>query len=119
LAIGVPYNLFWHLTPNKLRSFMIAFEQQREYQDAQLWYMGQYVVSALNATVMNVFRKENAEKQTYIEKPIQHKSEVSESKQLTEEEIIRQTQALFAQLEVKSINEKRQKRLAEKNSKVE
>lgn len=116
LAIGVPYELFWHLNPNKLRSFMVAFEQKREFQDSQMWFMGQYIMSALNATVMNIVNKE---KQKYVDKPFQQKSESVQQKELTEEEVIRQTQAIFAQLETKSNNEKRQKRFMEKQGEVE
>lgn len=120
LSIGVPYDLFWHLNPTKLKPFMDAYHRKQREIDAQMWYMGQYVMSALNATVLNAFRDKGAEKGEYFKKPLLEIAE-SEKKQaeLTEKEIIRQTQAIFAQLETKSNNEKRQKRFMEKQGEVE
>ena len=65
LAVGVPYDTFWHLTPKKLKSFYKAYEIKRRLQDEQMWFMGQYVLSAVEHNLHG--RKARSK---YIEKPI-------------------------------------------------
>lgn len=115
LSIGVPYDLFWHLNPTKLKPFMDAYHRKQREIDAQMWYMGQYFMKALDATVLNIFRDKNTKRGEYFEKPLLEMAEFQKKEQkLSEEEIIKRTEALFLQLEVMSNNEKRQKRALEK-----
>ena len=53
LTIGVPYETFWHLTPKKLKAFYKSYKQKRKIEDEKMWYMGQYIMSALDSTVCN------------------------------------------------------------------
>lgn len=69
LAIGVPYETFWHLTPKKLKSFYKAYELKRKLQDEQMWFMGQYVLSAVSMAVEHNLHGRKA-RSKYIEKPI-------------------------------------------------
>ena len=39
MAIGVPYDLFWHLTPKKLESFEKAYKLKRQIEDENNWYV--------------------------------------------------------------------------------
>ncbi len=69
LAIGVPYDTFWHLTPKKLKCFYKAYEIKRRLQDEQMWFMGQYVLSAVSMAVEHNLHGRKA-RSKYIEKPI-------------------------------------------------
>lgn len=70
MALGVDYDLFWHLSPKKLETFIKSYKIKREMLDEQMWYMGQYIMSALDSTVCNAFRKRSASGGKYFEKPI-------------------------------------------------
>lgn len=87
LSIGVPYDVFWHLTPNKLPSFYKAYELKRKIQDENMWIMGQYIMSALDSTVCNnsFWKGKNGKPSKYIEKPIMSDGNIVK-KELTEEE---------------------------------
>ena len=47
--IGVPYDLFWHLNPRKLKAFAMAYARRRQEQLDDMWYMGQLVAAAMDA----------------------------------------------------------------------
>lgn len=86
LAIGVPYETFWHLTPKKLKAFYNAHEIKRKIRDEDMWIMGMYVASALDSTVCNAFlwRKKGEKGHTYEEKPFLQKSEEKEHEKKNE-----------------------------------
>ena len=90
LAIGVPYDTFWHLTPNKLPSFYKAYELKRKLQDENMWIMGQYIMSALDSTVCNnsFWKGKNGKASSYLQKPLlsQIQSKKIANKELTEDE---------------------------------
>ena len=71
MSIGVPYDLFWHLNPRKMKAFEKAYARQRQERMNDMWYMGQLVAAAMDATVCNMmpFTKRR-QKGTYPEKPI-------------------------------------------------
>lgn len=73
MALGVPYNAFWHLNPTKLQAFTKAYQIKKRIRDEEAWlFCGNYVFSAFQ-TVMAQFsagmagKKSNAK---YIEKPV-------------------------------------------------
>lgn len=68
MAIGVPYDVFWHLTPKKLESFYKADEIKRKRRDEEAWFQGMYFASAINSTICNAFR-EKGKLEKYIETP--------------------------------------------------
>lgn len=89
LAIGVPYEIFWKLTPNKLPSFYKAYKLKKKIEDENMWRMGQYIMSALDSTVCNntFWKGKNGKPSKYIEKPIlQQLEERNSNKILTEDE---------------------------------
>lgn len=105
--VGVSYELFWHLTPVKLKPFQIAYKHKRQVQDEQMWYMGQYIMSALDATVCNnsIWKGKHSKASKYIEKPILADIDSSNNKeQLTEKEKKEQTNNLFMQLQIMQSN---------------
>lgn len=68
LAIGVDYKLFWHLNPKKLKAFYKADEISLKRRDAEMWHMGQYILSAVSVATDHCLNGRKARSQ-YIEKP--------------------------------------------------
>lgn len=101
LSIDVPYELFWHLNPTKLKPFFKAFENKRKMRDEEQWmYWGTYGMSALSTIVAHAFSKGSQAK--YIEEPLFKKLE--SNKEITEEEKRIKTEQLFMQLQIMQIN---------------
>lgn len=94
--------MFWHLNPTKIKPFYKAFENKRKMRDEENWiYWGTYGMSALSVVLANAFSKNSQVK--YIEKPVYQSAE-EQTGELTEEEKIRQTEQLFAQLKLMEVN---------------
>lgn len=110
LAIGVSYDLFWHLTPKKLESFYKADKIKRERRDEEAWFQGMYFAYALDSTVCNNFlwRGKGSQPHNYVEKPfLQNKlmnGQEETEKTLTEEEKKRKTEQLFLKLQIMGAN---------------
>lgn len=51
LSIGVPYKLFWHLTPKKLKAFSEAYKIQRNIDDEKAYMNGIYTLKALEVAL--------------------------------------------------------------------
>lgn len=81
LVLGVPYDVFWHLTPKKLESFYKADEIKRQRRDEENWILGRYVLSAVSVAIEHNLAGKNA-KTKYIENPFLQELEIG----LTEEE---------------------------------
>lgn len=113
LAIGVPYKLFWHLTPKKLNAFYKAYKIKQEMRDYDMWRMGQYVAEALGATVCNAFlwKKKGDKPNTYPDKP--YSAQIGNAKgnnELTEEEKQKAVDLFFAQEKARRVNWRRNHR---------
>lgn len=85
--MGISYETFLHLTPKKLSYFISGYRTKQKMRDEEMWLLGQYFMSALDATVCNnaLWRGKNGKPSKYIEKPILQTVE-EENKILTEEE---------------------------------
>ncbi len=115
LTIGVPYDLFWHLTPNKLRAFYMSYKQKRKIDDEKMWLMGQYIMLALDATVCNnsFWKGQNGTPSNYPKEPLMQNIEQQNKENapiLTEEEKRRQTEQLFMRLKIMGANHKLNKK---------
>lgn len=113
LAVGVPYELFWHLTPKKLEVFYEAYRIKRKLKDQEMWYMGQYVADALSATVCNAFlwKKKGEQPNTYPNSPYLSKTQtVGEHEELTEDEKQKEVDLFFARERARRVNWKRSHR---------
>ena len=100
----MPYELFWHLNPTKLKPFHTAFENKRKLRDEENWITwGTYAMSALSVIMANAFSKNSQAK--FIEKPV-YQQVRENTGELTEEEKIRQTEQLFMQLQLMESNYK-------------
>ena len=57
MAIGMTYEQYWYGDPLMVRAFYKADKIRQEREDYSAWTQGMYVLSALNASVGNMFRK--------------------------------------------------------------
>lgn len=98
MAIGVPYDTFWHLTPNELDYFFKAHNEQKKIQDEFAWYLGLYIKSA----IVSSFSKGV----NYCEKPMMKDFQL-ENGELTEEEKKKEVDMFFARNKIARMNWKR------------
>ena len=108
LLIGVPYDLFWHLTPKKFESFEKAYKLKRQIEDENNWCLGIYFCRSLSVALDNAFNGKNA-KSRYFEQPIFSNIE-KQDQELSEEEKDRQVDLFFKQQNAMRINWKRSHR---------
>ncbi|PJJ27837.1 hypothetical protein [Lacrimispora celerecrescens] len=89
LNMGVPYDLFWRLNPRKLLPFVEAYRRKQQQRSDEMWLMGQYVASALDATVCNAMpfikRKWRGK---YFEEPIRVTPKTEEEKRSESEKAL-------------------------------
>ena len=116
LALGISEELFWTLNPKRLHPYLEAEKLIQEKRDAEMWRMGTYVYNAVRTAVDNVLggRKSQAK---YMDKPLlEQYKEAKQEVELTEDEKMRQVEALFMSLETLSTNSKlaRQQKESEK-----
>lgn len=104
----MPYELFWKLNPNKLKAFYKSYKQKQKAKDEEMWIMGQYIMSALDATVCNNFlwKGKGGKPSQYIDHPLLSEEKEPQKKEapLTEEEKKRRTELLFMQLKIMGAN---------------
>lgn len=99
LAIGIPYELFWHLTPKKIKAFEKAYELKRKVDDEKAYMQGVYNLKAFEVVLSNVVagfskRKSDAE---YFKEPLLSAKE--HDGKLSEEELQKQREEFVAMLE--------------------
>ncbi len=95
MEIGLSYDVFWKITPHELKIMFDAYKEQQKQKNYMMWLDGQYTMSALAATVGNIFRKKGTKPTEYMEKPIPI---FEEQRELTEEEKITEEQKLLLAL---------------------
>ena len=78
MAIGVPYELFWHLNPKKLKPFQDAYKRKQQEMDAymHLWW-GTYGISAVSYAVEHCLVGKKASLE-YIKEPVLNKAHLSQ-----------------------------------------
>lgn len=103
LAIGVPYDVFWHLNPKKLDAFVIAHKQKMKEQDAlmHLW-VGTYGISALTFAIDHCLNGKKA-KMEYIKELALNQVE-KDNTPLDENELQRQRELFVAKLQTMKAN---------------
>ena len=108
LAVGVPYDVFWHLNPKKLKPFQDAYFIKRKMLDEEMWYMGQYVAMVLDSTVCNnsLWKGKNGKASKYAKKPLMADWEIGK-KELSEEEKQRAVDLFFATEKARGVNWRR------------
>ena len=100
---------FMKSLPIELPAFYKAYKQIRKIIDEEMWLMGQYIMSALDATVCNnsLWKGKNGTPSKYFEKPILSQHEEKKNKELTEEEKQKQVDLFFAREKARRVNWKR------------
>lgn len=104
LAIGVPYNLFWHLTPKKIEAFKKAYELKRKIDDEKAYIQGIYTLKALEVSLSHLaagFANKKSDAKYFDEPLLSGKNNNGE---LSEEEKQRQREAFVAMLETMKTN---------------
>lgn len=69
MAIGMSYDQYWYGDPLMVRAFFKADKLRQERADEEAWTHGLYVLSALDATVGNMFRKSGQSPAEYPAEP--------------------------------------------------
>ena len=99
----------WHSNPRKLKAYVEAekIKMQNEYRKANLisYINGIYTRDALLCTVGNMFKDKNTKAIEYPAEPYDFFKNTEEPKELTEEQKIAQTKALFMKLQLMQTND--------------
>lgn len=110
LSIGISEELFWTLNPHKLKPYIKANElreeRKREEMNVMAYVQGIYVRDALLCTVGNMF-KSKGKPYEYPEEPHELfgvKKKIEEEVELTEDDKIARTDALFTRLSLMKDN---------------
>ena len=96
MQIGIPYDVFWNITPYELDIMLEAYKERQRHINYMMWVNGIYTMSALSATVGNMFKKKGVEPNKYLEEPL---PVFEDRKELTEEEKLSEEQKLLLTLE--------------------
>lgn len=95
--------MFWHLSPKKLNAFYKADEIALKRRDAEMWHLGQYILSAVLTATDHCLNGKKAHSK-YIEQPLMRINNGNKDNELTKEEIQKQREAFVAMLMAKKIN---------------
>ena len=107
LAMGMPYDLFWDGEVGTRRAFrkayLIRIENEQRMADVNNWYMGQYIIGALQAVPLFVggLNTKGITLPEYPDKPFLQKAEgkkKEEDRQKQEEDQSKLAQAMFQQM---------------------
>lgn len=104
MAMGVSYEDFWNLTPRAINVILESYKLRRKIEDEQQWMLGGYVCSAVSVALSNAFKKKSQKSVSYFEELKKPFLTDLDKKELSEEEIQRKRELLFAQLRTKQAN---------------
>ena len=96
LRIGVSKEVFENSTPHEFELMIEAYKEKQKDANYMMWVNGIYTMSALQASVGNMFKKKGADPIKYIEEPLPI---FEERKELTEEEKLSEEKKLLLMLE--------------------
>lgn len=86
LSIGMPLDEFWNGPPERVLVYRKAAELRERRENNTAWRNGMYFMSAINATVMNAFRRKGTKPADYFKEPLPlSKEEVAQRKQRDQE----------------------------------
>lgn len=74
LSIGVSRREILHSTPKVLKEYDLAYDLTRKRRDEEMWFMGQYVYSAVATAVEHNLAGKKA-KSEYLKKPVMQLAE--------------------------------------------
>lgn len=84
MAMGMSYSEFWHCNTKVHKAYRLAWKQNREYRNWEMWWQGGYIYEALLkvAPVMRAaFGKGKVEPGKYSEEPYPLSSREAEERQ--------------------------------------
>lgn len=88
MTIGISYDVFWHLSPTKLKPFVTAYNNRKRELDHEHWMQGQYNLQAfrvvMDEAICGFAGKGKKPKTKYYDKPVLWK--FLDEEELTEEE---------------------------------
>lgn len=117
LAVGVPYETFWHLNPNKLAAFQKAHDIKIKEMDylMYLWF-GQYGLSSVFVAIEHNLAGKKANSK-YVDKTVYELlNKNKESSSLPEEELKKQRELFMMQLIAMKSNYDLNEKKKEKNA---
>ena len=86
MAIGMTYEQYWYDDPLMVRAFYKADRLRIEREDWNAWTNGLYVLSALTASVGNMFRKQGQQPAKYPEEPFTVKKKQEQKERIKKRE---------------------------------
>lgn len=91
MAIGVPYQEFWHGDYSQLRYYFEADKHRRERENYLAWLQGAYVYDAICAVspILHAFAKKGTKPLPYLKKPY----DTEKKNPVTKEEFLAQWKA--------------------------
>lgn len=99
MLYGVPYDLFWHLNPTKLKPFKVAYQKRLEMEEYARWRNGLYIMRAVGACFGSEYPEQplgmEQEKDGYLDD-----TEDDEEENYTEEAIMRAREAFVVSLSI-------------------
>lgn len=112
LAMGIPWEVFWHLNPKKFKPFIAAKKKKMVELDqfVHTW-IGTYGISALTTAISKCFSKNSTAE--YIKDSIMANALMSDS------DIQREVEKFYAEQRARRANWKRQKSKKERSDNVE
>lgn len=104
LAIGVRECEFWLLNPVRLQPYVEAENIRMERRDHEMWMLGMYIYRATLASTEQVLAGKKSSV-TYLEEPIMATARKErEAENMSENEKMKQVDAVFAALNVMAVN---------------
>lgn len=103
--MGVPYEMFWHLTFKKLKVYDKAYELRRKIEDEKAYMQGIYNLKALEVALSHfssTFSKGKCDAK-YFDVPLLSDKNKTQN-EYTEEELQRQRELFVAKLQIMKAN---------------
>lgn len=86
LSIGMPLDEFWNGPPERAKVYRKAAELREQRENNTAWRNGMYFISAINATVLNAFRKKGSTPVSYLKEPLPLTKSEAERRQLRDQQ---------------------------------
>lgn len=85
--MGISWDDFWKMNPHIIKLVAKGHEEKIKEQDAQLYTMGMYVLSAVSVAVEHCLSGKKAKSQ-YVEKPFLSEMQEKQKEEISEEKRI-------------------------------
>lgn len=102
MKIGVPYEVFWKLSPYEFEIIFDGYIEQQKQINYMNWINGGYTLSALTSALSQVFGKKGSKGVDYIKKPLPIYE--TEEKELTEEQKVEEQEKILHMLQAMQVS---------------